>query len=71
MWAFIALIFHLRAAFIVSHKNHYRKTLQDNYKLKQFVTTKPLLQRILKVILHTNKEKRNSQLSKLMKEYIS
>jgi hypothetical protein len=34
------------------------KTYQDKYRLKQFMTSKPALQRILKGILHTDEEER-------------
>jgi hypothetical protein len=36
------------------------KTFHDKQKLKQFMTTKPALQRILKGILHTEEEDKHN-----------
>jgi hypothetical protein len=36
------------------------KTLQDKHKIRQFMTTKPALQKILKRILHADEEERYS-----------
>jgi hypothetical protein len=37
------------------------KTFHDKQKLKEFMTTKPALQKILKGILHTKKEYNSNQ----------
>jgi hypothetical protein len=41
-------------------RNGAIKVFQDKQKLKQYVTTKPPLQRILQVILHTKSESKQN-----------
>jgi hypothetical protein len=43
------------------------KTFQDKDKLKQFITTKPALQRILEGIMHMEQNEKQSQIREARK----